>query len=116
MASYFLDVFDRPSRQLICDRKQTNTLNQALHLVSGDTIHKKVTSENGRLAKLLAANRPPEQIVEELYLAALSRLPTGDERQSLLAELSEVKDDERRQVIEDLYWSVLTSREFLINH
>ena len=50
--SYFLEVFDRPSRQLICERKQPPTLNQALHLISGDTIQKKVTEKRGALARM----------------------------------------------------------------
>jgi hypothetical protein len=56
------------------------------------------------------------KIVDDLYLSALSRLPSDDERQKLAAELAGAKPDERRQAIEDLYWSVLTSREFLFNH
>jgi hypothetical protein len=54
--------------------------------------------------------------VEELYLASLSRFPTEDETQRLVGELSSAPTAERRQAIEDLYWSVLTSREFLFNH
>ena len=56
------------------------------------------------------------RIVEELYLAALSRLPTAAERDALVAELAAGASEDRRQTIEDLYWSVLTSREFLFNH
>jgi hypothetical protein len=54
--------------------------------------------------------------VEDVYLEALSRMPTKAENESLVAELAAANSEERRQVIEDLYWSVLTSREFLFNH
>jgi hypothetical protein len=114
VASDFLDVFDRPSRQLICDSKQTNKLNQALHLVRGDTIHKKVTNENGTLAKLLAANRPPEEIVGELYLAALSRPPDADERST--AKEAITRSPSARAGLEDLFWALLNSKEFLYKH
>ena len=71
--SYFLEVFDRPSRQLICERKQPPTLNQALHLIGGDTIQKKVSSERGALARM--KGRPVEEAIDELYLRTVSRYP-----------------------------------------
>ena len=77
--SYFLEVFDRPSRQLICERKQPPTLNQALHLISGDTIQKKIDDPHGVLEMMLAANRPPLEMVEEMYLRTLSRYPDAEE-------------------------------------
>src|SRR3989454_4160036 len=76
--SYFLEVFDRPSRQLICERKQPPTLNQALHLISGDTIQKKVTEKRGALARM--KGRPVDVVIEELYLRTVSRFPDAEER------------------------------------
>ena len=57
-----------------------------------------------------------ERLGEDLYLAALSRWPTDAERERLVGELVAAQPEDRRQAIEDLYWSVLTSREFLFNH
>ena len=91
-------------------------MTQVLHLYNGDTVNKKLASP-GSAAEKAAAEADNTKIVDDLYLAALSRLPTDDERQpSSSAELAAAKPDERRQAIEDLYWSVLTSREFLFNH
>src|SRR5260370_637485 len=56
--SYFLEVFDRPSRQVVCERKQPPTLNQALHLISGDTIQKKITDPQGLLANCICEPFP----------------------------------------------------------
>jgi len=59
--SYFLEsVRTAPSRQVVCERKQPPTLNQALHLISGDTIQK----EDHRSARIVwrnCAGAPPEE-------------------------------------------------------
>ena len=112
--SYFLEVFDRPSRQLICERKQPPTLNQALHLISGDTIQKKVTDPQGILEKMREDNRAPGQIIEELYLRTLSRYPDAEE--SLNAEAAIAKSPSARRGFEDVFWALLNSKEFLYNH
>ncbi len=112
--SYFLEVFDRPSRQLVCERKQQPTLNQALHLISGDTIQKKITDPQGALLRLLAENRSPEAIIEELYLRTVSRYPDSGERQTAMAAVSKAASP--KQGLEDVFWALLNSKEFLYNH
>ena len=112
--SYFLDVFDRPSRQLVCDRKTTNSLNQALHLVSGEAIDGKVKSPRATLARLLDSARSDGEIVEELYLGALSRYPDAEERRLATQALERAGD--RRRGFEDFYWALLNSKEFVFNH
>jgi hypothetical protein len=56
------------------------------------------------------------QIIEEAYLAALSRYPTPSEQNGMLKVLAETQDADKRLLVEDLYWSILSSREFLFNH
>ena len=112
--SYFLEVFERPSRQLVCERKQTTTLNQALHLISGDTIHNKIADRNGILTKMLEAGRMPAEVVEEMYLRTVSRYPDGAERE--LAATAIQKAGETRRGLEDVFWALLNSKEFLYNH
>ena len=90
-------------------------MTQVLHLYNGETVNKKLAA-SGSAAERATSETDNAKIVEELYLAALSRLPTETEREPLVAELIAAKSEDRRQVIEDLYWSVLTSREFLFNH
>ncbi len=109
--SYFLEVFDRPSRQLICERKQPPTLNQALHLIAGDTIQRKITDPNSVVRKLAAL--PADQAIEEIYLRTLSRRPDAEERAFLSAA---VRKSDAGRGLEDVLWAVLNSREFLYNH
>lgn len=115
--SFFFKSFGRPARQVTCEceRSSQPTMVQVLHISNGDTVNQKLQSPTCRITKLLADNVPDRTIVEELYLSALTRLPSDDESARLTQTL--VSDEpNRRQVIEDLYWSVLSSKEFLFNH
>jgi len=115
--SYFLETFGKPERLITCDceRSSEPSMTQVLHLYNGETVNKKLAAK-GSAAERAASESDNARIVEEVYLAALSRLPSAAEGESLLRELSAAREENRRQTIEDLYWSVLTSREFLFNH
>jgi hypothetical protein len=116
--SYFLKSFGRPERDKTCECERTAepSVTQVLHISNGDTLNKKLTAKGNRLEKLLADKAPPGDIVEEVYLSALARFPTEKEKQKLVTALKEAGDNERRQVLEDIFWAVLSSREFLFNH
>jgi len=118
VASYFLDTFGRPERVLTCtcERSDEPSMTQVLHLANGKTLLGKLEAKEGRIAKLIADNADADRIGEELFLSALSRLPTTTEQAALVAAFSEAPADDRRAVLEDLFWSVLTSREFLFQH
>jgi hypothetical protein len=85
LTNYFLTTFGRAPRESACScevNREAN-LSQALHLVNGDTITQKVA--NSRLiSSRLAAKLPPEKIIEELYVLALSRKPTAEEVEKLV--------------------------------
>ncbi|MBI3279568.1 MAG: DUF1553 domain-containing protein [Acidobacteria bacterium] len=112
--SYVMEVFDRPSRQLICERKSSPTLNQALHLAAGETIQKKIAHPGGILGRLLAAGVAAEDVVEELYVRSLARFPTAEERANAAQAIARSKD--ARTGMEDVFWALLNSKEFLYNH
>jgi hypothetical protein len=118
VASRFLKTFGRNPRMITCQCERSNepSLVQALHIANGDTILEKLASADGRVAALLKAQTPDYRIIEELYLSALSRYPTDVEMAAQLAVLDEAGEAERRAAVEDLFWAVLSSREFLFNH
>jgi hypothetical protein len=62
----------------------------------------------------LAAGVAPMQIVEELYIRALTRKPTAAEAERLNAEITAAAD--KRIAIEDIFWALLNSREIVFNH
>jgi len=112
----FLDTFGRPDRSsaCTCDRSSAPTLGQTLHLINGSTIAGKIANGNGRVQRALTAKTEPQAMVEDLFLAAYSRLPSNSERERLLTIVAEAKDP--RAAWADIYWSVLNSNEFLFQH
>ena len=112
MRSFLLDVFGRPARQITCECERTAQPNiaQALHLLNGDFLNKKIDAPAGRLATLLKAKATPEAIVEELYLVTLSRLPRKEEKARDLAWLA--KAASVREGAADLLWVLFNRREF----
>ena len=58
----------------------------------------------------------PEKIVEEAYLGTVARFPTKAEKDKVLEVFKEATQDELRPSVEDMYWALLSSKEFLFNH
>ena len=114
--SYLLDVFGRPARQITCECERTTQPNiaQALHFLNGDGLNKKIADPAGRIDTMLKAKKSNDQIVEELYLVTLSRVPNQDEIDRAQRFIREAPTP--REGLQDLLWVLLNSREFLFNH
>ena len=84
-----------------------------LHLQNGEATSKKLQDDHGRLRQLIRSELEPRQKLEQLYLATLSRRPTADELTRVAAVLLQAKDDE---VLPDLFWALLNTKEFAFNH
>jgi hypothetical protein len=110
-----LDILGRCSRLEPCDQEAGSSagLSRTLHLINGALINRKIAAEDNRLSKLLAERRDRAEIVEELYLLALCRMPTPKEQAFWAENISKTTS---RQVLEDFLWSLLTCREFVTNH
>jgi hypothetical protein len=117
---YMMKVFGRNDlREVICERDAKPSVAQVMHMVSGDTIQHQITAADGRLEAWLAGSSLNDrQIVENIYLAALTRLPGEDEVSAALAPLTAGTSDaaHRRRTFEDLLWTVFNSKEFLFHH
>ena len=116
--SQFLTVFGRPARNVcdVAERSYDPTIAQALHVINGDTLNKKLSAPDGYVALFLKLGLSNSRILEHVYLTAFSRYPTESEKSALLAALNKSNRDQRQQALEDMLWSVLTSKEFLFNH
>ncbi|HEY2932724.1 MAG TPA: DUF1553 domain-containing protein [Acidobacteriota bacterium] len=98
--SYFLDIFGRPPRIVAVDseRQQEPTVTQALHVINGDTINRKLRSREGFVQKLMDSNPDNRAAIEQVYLRSLSRRATTGEVQAL----SEALDRNYKQLLEML--------------
>jgi hypothetical protein len=114
--SFLLDTFGRPSRQIVCECERTVQPNiaQALHLLNGDFLNKKIADPKGRVEGLLKAKKALTEIVEELYLTTLSRPPRADEVERALGWIARAPD--AREGVQDVLWVLINSREFLFVH
>jgi hypothetical protein len=110
----FLQAFGKPERSLTCacERSEDTTLGQAFQLITGPLLNRLLSAPDNRLGKMLAAGRSDRDVVEEFYLAALSRPPGDKELAALLAHVDGAKD--RRAALEDVLWGVLNAKEFLL--
>ena len=113
--NHFLSTFGRATRETpcACEVKSEPTLSQALHLLNGENTSAKVAS-GSRLRTLLETNQQTLVVAEQLYLLTLSRKPTSKEQDKLTTLASASPD--KRAMLEDLFWSLLNSREFMFNH
>jgi hypothetical protein len=114
-STYFLTTFGRATRETACscEVKMEPTLSQALHLLNGDTSNNKI-QQGGVIANMLNEKLPPEQVIEKLYVKCLSRKPLPEEVEALKPLFVEGSDVKRS--LDDIFWALLNSREFLFNH
>jgi hypothetical protein len=113
--NYFLTTFGRSTRSTACscEVKTAPTLSQALHLINGETTSGKI-AEGRVIETLLAARKDPAAVAEELYLRCLCRAPSATEAARISAKLAQSAD--KKQALEDLFWALLNTNEFLFNH
>ena len=114
-STYFLETFGRAKRETVCscEVRMEPSLSQALHLLNGDTVNAKI-QQGGVITKLLAEKVEPLQIVERLYIACLGRKPNEAELNNLKPLFTQGSNVQ--QALEDTFWALLNSREFLFNH
>jgi hypothetical protein len=114
-STYFLETFGRSRRETVCacDVKTDPTLSQSLHLLNGTTIEGKV-SNGGLVRKMLKEKQTPAQIIETIYVRSLSRKPSAEELAHLEKIVADGKDAEK--ALDDIFWAILNSREFVFNH
>lgn len=112
--SYFLSLFGRSERTTACacERKADVTLPQLLHLQNSDELYRKMKSPDGPLAKLIASQSDDVVVIDELFLSTLSRAPSDDQRRTILELL---QNGDREEVLLDVFWALLNSKEFTFN-
>ena len=116
--SRFLKTFGRNDREITCECQRTDepSMVQVLHIANGDTLNEKLEKKDNRVDKLIAEFEDNKDLIREAYLLTLLREPKEDETEKLAAAMGEGGEAKRRELVEDLLWSLMSSREFLFNH
>jgi hypothetical protein len=109
-------VFGRSTRTMGCDceRPSEATIAQKLFLMADPTLQGKLQGNRNRVKSLLASKMSDDKIVEELFLATVSRFPGEKEKSAAVDHLSESQD--KQKACSDLLWALLNTDEFIFNH
>jgi hypothetical protein len=109
----FLKLFGKPSRESACEceRVASPTLSQALFLMNDGFIQTKLKSKSGRAGRMAKDARSANVKIDELFLTALSRPPTAEERKKARDYLQSEPDAE--EAWRNLIWVLLNTKEFL---
>ena len=112
-SSLFLDTFGRPdpNQDPPCDRISDSTTPQVLHLMNSPELNRKLARDTARPARLARGEQSNESIIDEAYLRVYCRPPAAEEAKIALATLP--APDQRREAVEDLFWALLNTPEFL---
>jgi hypothetical protein len=115
VSSYFLTTFGRATRATVCscEVKMDPNLSQALHLLNGETTTQRIV-EGKVVDRLLSEGKTIEQIIDEIYLRCLVRRPSDAERAKLLEVV--IASPDKTVALQDAFWAVLNSKEFMFNH
>jgi len=112
---YFLNTFGRSNRNLACtcETKVSPTLSQALHLLNGETTNRKI--EEGSVIRTWVEQKvDPQEILRRITTRCLTRQPTEPERGWLDDQIR--RNSNIEQSLQDFFWAILNSNEFIFNH
>jgi len=114
--AHVLRIFGRPPRSSACDcqRGMDPALPQTLYRMTDPSVLDKLKSPAGRLQQLLRSDKTDDAILEDLFLATLSRLPTDKEKKHFADYRT--KRPDRQAAFTDTLWALINTREFILNH
>jgi hypothetical protein len=127
-AAPFLKVFGRPEGASVCEceRVQSSSLAQSLHLMNSAEVKGKLAFAGGRADRLSKSEAPVAETIREIYLAAFNREPSGEELSISEDHIVKERLDAagkpiapavaKKLAYEDLLWAILSTKEFLYNH
>ncbi len=115
--SHLLDAFGRPnsSSDCPCERDASLSVVQSLHLMNSRALQAKMSDPKGRLHGLAEGTASPAAVVTEIYMVTLGRRPTERELETATAAFA-AAGATRKTAVEDVFWALINSPEFLFNH
>jgi hypothetical protein len=116
--AYAFQIFGRPLRnaqvQCDCERDPNTTIVQTLYLANHPQVREKIASPQGRVASILKEHVDDARRVEEIFLWTVSRPPSAEDLDTCLKYLKASSPPQKG--LEDLMWSLMNTREFILNH
>lgn len=116
ITSPFLELFGRPPRDTgyLSERNNRFTASQRLHLLNSSHILRKL--EQSKMIQFQTqGNKPPREIISNIYLGILSRFPTEKEMK-VAEEYFKISGLSVRNATIDIAWALMNSAEFLFKH
>lgn len=109
----FLVQFGKPKRELSCECERANdtTIGQIFQFISGPIVGNVIREKHNRLGSLVK-NDNAGSVVRDLYWALLTRAPTPDEAKVMESLIASSQD--RRATLEDIAWSLVNAKEFVL--
>ncbi|HTU25925.1 MAG TPA: DUF1549 domain-containing protein, partial [Pirellulales bacterium] len=93
------------------------TIPQTLMMMNGDLMKKAIGTDKGSFLEEVANNPKLNNAakINHLFLSALSRRPTAAEN-SAANQLMSLRGGDATAALQDVWWAVLNSNEFILNH
>jgi len=116
--TFMYEQFGKPKRNLAvqcdCERESDASVLQTMSLANHPRILQKIADATGRAAAIYKEKKDDDGRIDELFLSVLSRVPTVDERAACRQYLAGSPSGE--QGLQGMMWSLLNTREFLLQH
>jgi len=92
------------------------TIPQALMMFNGDLIKQAIATDKGSfLGRIATSNLSASAKIEHLFMAGLARKPTPAEL-GIANKLLAARKGDAAAALQDMWWAVLNSNEFIMNH
>ncbi|MGB1708335.1 MAG: hypothetical protein ACPHF4_10965, partial [Rubripirellula sp.] len=89
---------------------------QALMLFNGDLTKKAISTSGGSfIDRLSKTGKSPRDRVNELFLTGLARRPSRNEM-TIASKLLIARKGKEKEMLQDMWWAILNSNEFIMQH
>jgi hypothetical protein len=116
--TFMLEQFGRPQRnsgvQCDCERDSNASVLQVLSLANHPRVRQKIADDKGNVALIMKAYTDNDKRIEEIFLVSQCRPPSAAERQACLKYVRESASE--TEGLRGVMWSLLNTREFLLQH
>ncbi len=108
----FVIIFDNDEMNEALDYE--GTIQQALFMMNSRFTQELLLADEGNLTKILNSKKSPDERIDAMFLASLSRLPVEGERKKFQDFIS--SHGNNKDAYKDLFWVLLNTSEFFFNH